>query len=172
MVARSVILATLLAACAGSALAQAPPATAPHRGEIPLTQGLHPLLTTVRVRTGDGEYVAGVVQRAAADTLLIRQQRLHPATTPLPHAAIDSLWVRRSAWRRGAVIGALAATAFYVYTAATLDDDDVNAAHMMVPTTTGEAVVFGVVVGGGFGTLIGSRFRHWQLRYAAPARAR
>jgi hypothetical protein len=172
MVARLLVLATLLAASAGAALAQDTSAAAPHTREHPLSKGLRPLLTTVRVRTDDGGHLAGVVQRAAPDTLLIRQRRLHPAITSLPHSAIDSLWARRSAWRRGAVIGALAGAAFYVHTASTLDDDDVNAAHMMVPTTTGEAVVFGVVVGGGFGTFIGSRFRHWQLRYAAPARAR
>jgi hypothetical protein len=165
--------ATLLAAGAGPAPAQRPgdvPADVPAESaqEQPITHGLRPPFATVRVRTRDGTYLSGIVHRTRPDTLLLRTRSLSSARTPVPHAAIDSIWVRTSAWKRGAAIGALAGTLLYVAIASGIDDDDPGAAAYMAPATLGEGIVMGLVFGGSTGSLIGSRFRRSRLHYPRP----
>jgi len=156
--------------CAGPALAQELPDTAGPALQPALTQGLRPLFSELTVRTASGELVRGRYLRTRADSLVVRP----PPTTlrasapvRVSLAAVDSLWVRSSAWKRGAAIGAGVGTALYVAVAAGIEDDDVGAAGLMLPTTTVEGAVMGVLVGGGWGAFIGSRFRRWNLHFAA-----
>jgi hypothetical protein len=160
------LAAAMAAAAAAPARAQAHPAAADQRP--PLSAGLRPLLSQVRLLTVDGTALGGTVQRVGQDTLLVRPARFSPAVVAVPHVSVDSLWVRRSAWQRGALFGALAGTAFYVYVASTIDDHDPAGAALLLPTTTTEGVIFGLVFGSGTGAFAGSRFRRWSLHYARP----
>jgi hypothetical protein len=163
------------AAVAAPAVAQVPlgasaPASAPASATDPPgpAAGLRPYLSHVRVLTADGVVVRGTLQRTGQDTLLLRPGHFNPATVPVPLAAVDSLWVRRSAWQRGGLIGSVVGVAYYVYVASSIDDHDPAAAALMLPTTAAEGVVFGLVIGGGLGTFVGSRIRRWPLHYARP----
>jgi hypothetical protein len=152
----------------GDAAAQTPDPEAPATAAAEAasaTAGLRRGFTHVQVRTVDGALVSGVLQRTAPDTLLLRPGALRPGTVAVPVVGIDTLWRRQSAWKRGAVIGALAGTALYVSIASTIDDHDPDAAALMLPTTTAEGVAFGMVFGGVNGAFIGSRFRRWTLYY-------
>jgi hypothetical protein len=167
---RTTVLLALLAllGSGGDAAAQTPdPAVSQPAagGPVSATAGLRQGVTRVQVRTVDGVLLSGVLQRSAPDTLLLRPAALHPRTVPMPVAGIDTLWRRNSAWKRGAVIGAVVGTALYVYVASTIDDHDPDAAAMMLPTTAAEGIAFGIVFGGANGALIGSRFRRWTVHY-------
>jgi hypothetical protein len=163
------LLALPLAAPVEVRAQEAPESSA--AGPIPLTQGLRPLLSEVRVRTGAGSELQGRYLRTRADTLVLRPPpRGLRAADPvrLPLLEVDSLWVRSSAWRRGAAIGALVGAALYAAVSTGIEDGDPAAAGLMLPGTIAEGVVMGVVVGGGWGAFVGSRFRRWQLHYSAP----
>jgi hypothetical protein len=163
----ALLLALLLGAAGGVLGQQLPDASPP---AVQLQSGLRPLLSELTVRTASGEYVRGRYLGTRADTLVVRPPpSMLRASAPvrMPVASVDSLWVRSSAWKRGAAIGAGVGAALYIAVAAGLEDGDPAAAHLMLPTTAAGGAVVGVLVGGGWGAFIGSRFRRWNVHFAA-----
>ena len=111
----------------------------------------------VRVHSA-GARTEGQIAVASADTLYLSGQ------PPLHLAAADSVWVRKSSWRRGgtvgAVIGGLLAGAF-VYAGTHWEGTQPGAGG-----DTAAAAVVGA--GGGFllGAAIGAAIPRWQLGYS------
>jgi hypothetical protein len=164
----ALVVAALLGA--GGVHAQVPADTAGPAVQPALTHGLRPLLSELTVRTASGDYIRGRYLRTRADSLVVRpppSMLRAAAPVPVPLAAVDSLWVRSSAWKRGTVIGAGVGAALYLAVAAGIEDDDVGAAGFLLPTTAAEGAVMGVLVGGVWGAIIGSRFRRWNLHFTA-----
>ena len=179
--ARGTCLATVLAATL---------ATAPAAAQEPVTQpSLAPpasaLLATVRaLRPGIQIRIAGDsmprrsgevlwVRRSSGDpTVQLRSGVLRAREAPIQASSIDTLWVRRSVVKKGAVIGAVFPGVVYGVLLASLMRCDIfgpcyngvaGAARMGAGFAGG--VSLGALYGAGIGTLV----RRWDRRYPAPA---
>jgi hypothetical protein len=158
----------LLTGLPGVAVAQVSMETVPSTMQEPRLEGLTPRFTHLRVRTADGGELQGAYLRVRDDTLSIRGRPGLIRTAPpvrIPFASVDTLWVRRSAWKTGAAVGAVAGTALYLALASAVDGDDPEASAYLLPASALEAVALGVAVGGGNGALIGSLVRRWDVRF-------
>jgi len=111
----------------------------------------------VRVHSA-GARTEGQIAVASADTLYLSGQ------PPLHLAAADSVWVRKSSWRRGGTVGAIIGGLLAGALAFIGTHWESTAEPGAGGTTAGVAVVG---AGGGFllGAAIGAAIPHWERRY-------
>jgi len=122
---------------------------------------------TLRIYTAQGRRHEGRYAGLAWEppSLSFREQ-----VGPVVLTDIDSLWVRRSGARKGAVIGGLAlgipSAAFWAWACTVGSEGRCRAWHLVAGLT-----VAGAAVGAGVGAAIGSASVRWQLRYVrSPSR--
>ena len=135
--------------------------TAAARGVDPVVAGLKPA-SVVRLSVGGARIVAPFVRLEGATLWLGDAER----SQSVPLASVDSLWVRRRATGRGALIGGvIVGTAFAVLLGATCgipeSDCDISGGRV---TYAAIGLVVGGVVGGVAGGGIGFLAHRWQLR--------
>lgn len=119
----------------------------------------------VRVLTVAGQLHEAPVARPTTDPAGIQ---LAAADSTIALAAIDSLWLRRTRAKRGAVIGGLAlgipSAVFWGGVCTLYSDGSGCDAWGVVAGLT----LAGAAVGAGVGALIGSGTVRWELSYARP----
>jgi hypothetical protein len=117
----------------------------------------------VRIKTQDGQLLEGRFSAFAPEPPSLQ---LTDRAGPLPAASIDSLWVRGTHAKRGAIIGALllgvSSGIFWSSVCEYAGEGSGCDAWGAVAGLT----LAGAGVGAGLGALIGSASPRWRLRYA------
>lgn len=136
-------------------------------GQRAALAGLH-VGATARFSRAGGHRLVGSILSVRGDTVSLAGDT---ASLRLPLAQVDSIWIRGTAMRRGAGIGALAggvATALIVAATCGGPDNDwcVDFAGKAFMGALGSVV--GGVFGGFLGAVLGDSIPTWQLRFVAP----
>lgn len=120
---------------------------------------------TVRLHLQTGQRAEGRFTAYQSDSSIVR---LATRDTTMPFAMIDSIWVRKTGAKTGAIVGAVAvgvpSALFWGALCTGLNDGGECGQWGAVAGLT----VAGAGVGALLGAAIGSVSSHWQLRYAAP----
>lgn len=119
---------------------------------------------TVRLHSQTGHRVEGRFAAYQPDPSVMQ---LTVRDTTLSFAEIDSIWVRRSGAKTGAIVGAVGvgvpSAILWSSLCNGLSDTSDCAQGVVVGLT-----VAGAAVGALLGAAIGSATSHWQVRYASP----
>jgi len=117
----------------------------------------------LRIRTVNHGIHIGRLERVERDTLYLMPER-GSATVGID--AIDRLWVRGTASKKGAVIGGVTGAALGALSLALFSYGICDAAECRVD---GRATVLGAVVGGAAGAVtgavFGAMFGRWELKF-------
>jgi hypothetical protein len=120
---------------------------------------------TVRLHLQTGQRAEGRFTVYQPDSSIVR---LAMRDTTMPFAMVDSIWVRKTGARTGAIVGAVVvgvpSALFWGALCTGLNDGGECGQWGAVAGLT----VAGAGVGALLGAAIGSASSHWQLRYAAP----
>lgn len=147
-----------------ASLALSLPPQLPAQGAVPETlRSIRPG-ETLRLSTADGRHIEG---RFATLGFTPTGLSLREHPQPVPLTLIDSLWVRSSATRTGAIIGTLAfgipAAVLSSWACTTIGDGTCRGWYL-IPGMTLTGASIGFALGAGLGS---GRVR-WHLRYVRP----